>query len=79
MQGEVLAKCVPPETNIRIYFLQWTLDPNGGVWNDGGSCTNSQSFRLSGLPRGKDIWVRVAAVNTVGQGAWSDPATIMVI
>jgi hypothetical protein len=37
-----------------------------------------RSFKFSGLTRGKDVWVRVRARNSVGAGAWSDPATIMV-
>jgi hypothetical protein len=76
--GEVLGTCDPPGPNIRIYELQWTFDPNLGPWNDGGNFPNSRAFKISGLPRGKDIWVRVRAVNTNGEGGWSDPATIMV-
>lgn len=76
--GEVFGTCDPPGPNIRIYELQWTFDPNAGPWNDGGSFPNSRAFKLTGMQRGKDIWVRVRAVNTNGPGGWSDPATIMV-
>ena len=76
--GEVDAVCEPAGNNIRLYDIQWTLDPNNGPWTDGPSSPNSRDFKLTGLPRGKDIWVRVRARNTVGPGAWSDPATIMV-
>ncbi|HEY1770294.1 MAG TPA: fibronectin type III domain-containing protein [Chthoniobacterales bacterium] len=78
MSGDVLGVCDPAGPNIRNYVMQWTLDPNAGPWTDAGMFPNSRAFKLSGMPRGKDIWVRVAAVNTVGQGPWSDPATIMV-
>lgn len=79
MQGEVLGTCEVPASNVRIYVAQWTLDPNGGQWTDAGSFPNSRSFKFIGLPRGKDVWIRVAAVNVIGQGPWSDPATIMVV
>jgi hypothetical protein len=78
MPGQVRARCQPPAGNIRTYDLEWTLDPNGLEWTSGGTFANSRAFTLDELPRGKDIWVRVRARNTLGAGAWSDPATIMV-
>ena len=79
MPGEVRARCRPPKGNIRTYDIEWTLDPTGTDWTDGGTFPNSRAFKLENLPRGKDVWVRVRARNTVGAGPWSDPATIMVI
>ncbi len=76
--GEVLAVCDPVGTNIRLYDAQFTLDPNAGTWTDAGSFPNSRAFKFTGLARGKDTWFRVRGRNTVGPGAWSDPATIMV-
>ena len=80
MPGEVTGKCDPNSGNgnIRTYEGQWTLDPNGTQWSEPASFANSRSFKFSGLERGKDHWFRVRARNTVGAGAWSDPATIMV-
>jgi hypothetical protein len=78
MPGEVLARCQPPPGNIRTYDGEWSLDPNNLEWTEGGIFPNSRAFKFDGLPRGKDVWVRVRARNTVGAGAWSDPATIMV-
>ena len=79
MSGVVEAKCKAPGGNIRWFVIEWTLDPNAGVWTPAGTSTSSQKISIEDLPRGKDIWVRIAAVNVIGQGAWSDPATIMVI
>lgn len=78
MPGEVRGVCQPAGPNIRGYVSQYTLDPNGSTWTDGARSASSRGFNWSGLERGKDVWFRVAAINTVGQGPWSDPATIMV-
>ena len=78
MPGEVRGKCNPPAGNIRVYEGQWTLDPNGNSWSDPETFPNSRAFKFTGLTRGKDVWVRVRARNTIGAGPWSDPATIMV-
>lgn len=77
-QGEVQGKCDPAGDNIRTYEGQWTLDPNGNTWSEVSIFPNSRSFKFGGLTRGKDVWVRVRARNTIGAGGWSDPATIMV-
>jgi hypothetical protein len=78
LPGEVTGRCQPPAGNIRVYEGQWTLDPNGNSWSDPETFPNSRAFKFIGLTRGKDVWVRVRARNTVGAGPWSDPATIMV-
>lgn len=79
MPGEVKGRCAALAETVRLYEAQWTLDPNGNGWSDPVAFPNSRSFLFSGLERGKDVWVRVRAVNTKGPGPWSDPATIMVI
>jgi len=79
--GEITGKCDPADGNIRLYEAQVALDPNGTNGNGWGATEtflNSRAFKFTGLTRGKDIWVRVRARNTVGAGPWSDPATIMV-
>ncbi len=45
---------------------------------DGGSFPKSRGMAISGLPRAKDIWVRVRVLGTNGLGDWGDPATILV-
>lgn len=67
-----------PLTYVRVYEVGWTLDPNAGPWSDGGSFPNSRVMVLTGLPRAKDIWVRIRVIGTNGASAWSDPATILV-
>jgi len=37
--------------------------------------STKSKFTLSGLESGKRYWIRVAAINSVGQSGWSDPAT----
>jgi hypothetical protein len=79
--GEISGRCTPVDANIRVYEGQVALDPNGvngNGWSIPETFPNSRAFKWSGLTRGKDIWVRVRARNTVGAGPWSDPATIMV-
>lgn len=78
MPGEVAGKCKPVPGNIRVYEGQWTLDPNATTWSDPETFPNSRSFKFTGLARGKDIWFRFRARNSIGAGPWSDPATIMV-
>ena len=77
--GVVIGRCQPMKEGTRFYETQWTLDPNGTDWTDGETTPSSRGFKWTGLPRGKDVWFRVRAVNAVGPGAWSDPATIMVM
>lgn len=43
-------------------------------WEYAGVSTNRKII-LKKLGSGKQIWARVAAIGTAGQGAWSDPAT----
>jgi hypothetical protein len=78
MPGEIRGRCESLGENIRLYEVQWTLDPNGTDWSDPIGFPNSRSFKLAGLTRGKDVWVRARARNTIGVGPWGDPATIMV-
>ena len=79
ISGQILGRCDTLGDNIKTYEIQWTLDPNAGPWTDGEPTTSSLRLKFDGLPRGTDIWVRVRARNVVGAGAWSDPATIMVV
>jgi hypothetical protein len=69
----------PRRDGPSLYEAQWTLDPNETGWSDPVAFPNSRSFNFSGLERGKDVWVRVRAVNTKGPGPRGDPASIMVI
>ena len=79
VSGMIISAFKRTGDNIVIFEAQWTLDPNAGPWTDVEQFTNSRRFEITGLPRGKDIWVRVRARNSKGWGEWSDPATIMVL
>ncbi len=79
ISGQLVADCKLAMENIRLLEVQWALDPMNGPWTDADPTTSSRGFKIEALPRGKDVWVRVRARNVIGAGAWSDPATIMVI
>ncbi|HXI22415.1 MAG TPA: fibronectin type III domain-containing protein [Pyrinomonadaceae bacterium] len=57
----------------KSYIIELSEDqPN--AWRHSGVSTKSK-YTLSGLVSGKRYWIRVAAINSVGQSGWSDPAT----
>ena len=57
----------------KSYVIELSEDqPN--AWKYSGVSTKSK-YTLSGLESGKRYWTRVAAINSVGQSGWSDPAT----
>ena len=76
---EVIPMCdAVTSIGVRVYEVEWTLDPNHGPWIHGGIHPHSRAMLVAGLPRAKDIWMRVRAIGTRGPGSWSDPATILV-
>ncbi len=78
--GEVAVHCDPVrDGGVRSYEVAWTLDPNAGPWQDGEIFASSRKMKITGLPRAKDIWVRVRVMGTNGMSDWGDPATILVI
>ncbi len=55
------------------YVVQWRLD--AGVYGASSEATPTGSpHTISGLTNGARYWVRVAAVNDVGRGDWSEEA-----
>ena len=54
------------------YTVQWSADGSDGSWRNAGS-TADQTFTQRGLPTGAIRYYRVAARNSSGLGAWSDP------
>lgn len=59
----------------RSYVIQQSGDPvTPTSWSYRGVSTKS-SFTAAGLTSGTRFWFRVAAINSNGQGGWSDPAT----
>jgi|GEM_PF-2631150 len=68
-----------PSDRAKGYQVQWTDDPNNGVWKDYDTFSSSRGNTLTGFPRAKDIWVRVRAIGpNNSKSGWSDPATILV-
>ena len=61
------------------YQIQTADDPNNGPWKDHDPYSSTRGVIIQGLPRAKDVWVRVRALgpNNTRSG-WSDPATILV-
>ncbi len=53
-------------------------DPNSGPWTNIQPFSSPRRFEITGLERGKDVWVRVRPRNSNGAGLSSDPATAMV-
>jgi hypothetical protein len=57
-----------------------TADPTVEAnWSAAGTFKNSQRMTLEGLPSGKLCSVRLRAVGTAGPGAWTLPASLMVV
>ena len=62
----------------KTYEIQTSPDPMTATsWTSQPSVTKSKAVIL-GLTSGARVWMRVRAVNSAGQGAWSDPATKIV-
>ena len=64
--------------NARSYTIDSTTDPaNADSWTHVGIAT-SASKEVTGLKSGTRYWFRVAAVNSIGQSGWSEPAVRVV-
>jgi hypothetical protein len=55
-----------------VFIVQISRDQKMQNWTTVGHCVR-QTHDIRKLPGGKKIWFRVAAVNTHGQGPWSNP------
>lgn len=61
-------------SGAKSYEVQISPDPiTGNSWTHNAVSTKSR-VGLTGQPSGQKRWMRVRAVNSVGPGAWSDPA-----
>jgi hypothetical protein len=61
--------------NARSYIIQFSADPpTSESWTHGEIATTS-SKTVQNLTSGKKYWFRVAAVGSLGQSGWSEPAT----
>lgn len=62
-------------SKAKSYVVERSLDPPTPTsWTQAVVVTKAQAS-ITGLTSGTKYWFRVAAVNTTGQSAWSDPAT----
>jgi len=59
----------------RSYIVEHSADPPSDTSWSQSQVVVASSATVSGLTRGAKHWFRVAAVGSVGQSGWSDPAT----
>ncbi|HEX8464102.1 MAG TPA: hypothetical protein VF627_05730 [Abditibacterium sp.] len=61
------------------YFWETCVgdNPISGTWG-GTKGSTAGSIVLTGYEVGKRVWVRVAALGAAGQGAWSEPVSLIV-
>ncbi len=73
---EIRVQWTPPAntggSGIVAYLVQYQIDDGG--WNDFDSPIEGTSMTATGASPGYYYSFRVAAVNTIGQGAWSEPS-----
>ena len=77
--GFTIAWDAPGDTEPAIshYDVQYRTPPTTGTWTDGPQdvAAAATTATLSGLTAGTEYAVQVRAVNTDGDGAWSQPVT----
>lgn len=62
------------ETSADAYMVQCSPDPiTEASWKNMGTVTRAK-FEGNGATPGQKCWYRVAAVNALGAGPWSEPA-----
>jgi hypothetical protein len=67
------------ETNADAYVVERSADPITPTgWDNLGTVTEAKCEGNGTIP-GQKCWYRVAAVNKLGQGPWSEPALRPVI
>ena len=66
------------QKGIKCYVIEYTTaaDPAAG-WVHLCACSSSR-FVASNLPRNTKVWIRIAAINSAGQGGFSDPVHVYV-
>ena len=74
--GELRASWQAPSFDggraVTAYVVQWTgTDPTGGFAAAGAATTSDTGHTVGALTDGTRHWVRVAARNAAGDGAWS--------
>jgi len=66
------------QKGIKCYVVEYTIaaDPAAG-WVHLCACSSSR-FVATNLPRNTKVWIRIAAINSAGQGGFSDPVHVYV-
>ena len=61
--------------NAKSYIIQSSLDPpSAESWSHAEAATGANKT-IQNLTSGKKYWFRVAAIGSLGQSGWSEPAT----
>ncbi|MCX6351107.1 MAG: hypothetical protein NTX03_04505 [Bacteroidetes bacterium] len=63
--------------NAKSYVIETATDPTAGEWQMIMIVTKTKAKVLN-QPIGQKMWYRVAAIGAAGQGAWSQPVSIIV-
>ena len=76
--GDINAHCNRVK-GASSYFWETCVgdNPISGAWG-GTKGSTAGSIILTGYEVGKRVWVRVAALGAAGQGAWSEPVSLIV-
>jgi hypothetical protein len=77
LTGQILAKVKALGGNT-VYIVAYSYDPINGPWTTLAPVTNSQNILITGLERGKDVYIKVMAITHLGPSDWSDIATMLV-
>ena len=75
--GEAIADC-KREPSAVAYLCRYSLSITTPVWVNLPTQTGHK-FTITGLAKGKDIWVSMAALNSAGISDWSDIASATII
>lgn len=80
VSGELVAQ-VKRMSKAAGYDVQLSSgDPtNAASWKDVGTYTSARHIALTGLTPGQTYSVRLRAINAAGPGAWTTPASLMVV
>lgn len=80
LSGEIIVK-LKKQPKAAAYDVQTaTADPTvESNWSDAGSYTSCRRISLEGFTPGKLYWVRVRGLGSAGPGAWTVPASVMVV
>jgi len=72
------ARALPGAISYEAY--QTDGDPTSEAgWKDEGTFPGCNHIEIAGLTPGKIYWFRIRAISINGNGAWTDPASLMVI